>query len=261
MITSDQLAAFADGELSPEEAAEVVMHLADHPEDQALVDEIMAANAALARAFAAPMSEPVPEKLRALILGHGAETGNPVTTAPDGADTNVPSARILPFRRRFGALGGLALAASVAGLALFLPQSPLRQTPAVAVLEPGPLVPGSELHRAVAGQPNGQGIGLQGSELILLSSLPITGGHCREAELINRDSAVLTMALICHRGEDWVVEVALSEPLPDAAATGFVPAGGVETGALDLWLDRMGAGMALSPEEEAEAIAKGWPAP
>ncbi len=49
----DPLAAFVDGELSPEEAAEVVMHLADHPADQTYVDDLFAANAALAEAFSA----------------------------------------------------------------------------------------------------------------------------------------------------------------------------------------------------------------
>ena len=43
-----RLAAFVDGELSPEDSAAVVMHLADHPADQAYVDDLFAANAALA---------------------------------------------------------------------------------------------------------------------------------------------------------------------------------------------------------------------
>jgi hypothetical protein len=43
------------------------MRLADHPEDQAYVDDLMAANAALSRAFAAPMEEPVPPVLRDMI--------------------------------------------------------------------------------------------------------------------------------------------------------------------------------------------------
>ena len=62
-----RLAAFVDGELSPEEAAAVVMHLADHPADQAYVDDLFAANAALSAAFAAPLSEPIPSSLRAVL--------------------------------------------------------------------------------------------------------------------------------------------------------------------------------------------------
>ena len=250
-IDRSQLAAFADGELSPEEAAAVVMHLADHPEDQAFVDEIMAANAALARAFAAPMSEPVPDAIRATILGESS------SAAPLRQDT----ARILPLRRRVAAFGGLALAASVATAALFLPQSPLRPNDGALRFEPGPLAAGSELTGAISAQPSGQTVAIQGAELTFLASLPMPGGHCREAELIDRAEATLTMALVCNRGTGWSVEVALSEPLPETDATGFVPASGAEAGALELWLDRLGAGLVLSPAEEAEAIAKGWPTP
>ena len=144
-MTRDRLAAFADGELTPEEAAAVVMHLADHPQDQAYVDEVMAANAALARAFAAPMTEPVPDAIRTAILG----------PAPQ-----AEPARILPFRRPVAALAGFglagfAVAATIAGLALLLPQS--MSGPA---LVPGPLAAGTTLHQAIAAQPSGQTVAL-----------------------------------------------------------------------------------------------------
>ena len=256
VVDHDRLSAFADGELTPEEAAEVVMHLADHPEDQAFVDEVMAANEALVRAFAGPMSQPVPKPIHAAIFGltDGAAESKDAAERVQEAST----ARILPFRRRVWA--GLALAACVAGLGLALPQSPFHQGPGAPVFEPGPLAAGSALHRAISGQASGQTLALDGADLTILASLPVEGGHCREAELIDRAKATLTMALICDEGAGWQVQVALSEPLPEAA-TGFVPAGGVETGALDLWLDRMGAGLALGPEEEARAIAGGWAPP
>lgn len=237
MITKDHLAAFADGELSPEEAAEVVMHLADHPGDQAYVDDLMAANAALSRAFSAPLGEPVPEPIRAAIMGES-------------------QGKVLPFRRRLATLTGLALAASVVGAVLLLPQGPFRQTVAPA-FAPGPLAADSALLEAVIAQPSGQTLPVQGAELTILASLPIRDGHCREAELIDRGAGHLTVALICNRGEGWAVEVALSEPLPEDVTT-IVPAGGDETEAIGLWLDRLGAGLALSPQAEAEAIAGGW---
>lgn len=250
MMTRERLAAFADGELSPEEAAEVVMHLADHPEDQAFVDEVMAANAALARAFAAPMSEPVPEAIRSAIFGRDLDRANPDEANPP------PQARILPFRRKTQTwIGGVALAASLAGLSLFW-----QQGPATEAFVPGALVAGSALYQAISTQPSGQTMALGAGELTILASMPVENGHCREAELIDRANATLTMALICDQGAGWQVQVALSEPLPEGV-TSFVPAGGIETGALDLWLDRMGAGLALGPEEEARAIEEGWATP
>jgi len=69
VMEKDRLAAFVDGELSPEEAAAVVIYLADHPQDQAYVDHLTAANVALSQAFAAEVDEPVPDRLRHLIMG------------------------------------------------------------------------------------------------------------------------------------------------------------------------------------------------
>ena len=132
MIDKDRLAAFADGELSPEEAAAVVMHLADHPEDQAWVDEVMAANVALARAFSAPMAEPVPDRFRALIL-------------PEAE----PAATVVAFRPRRAmpqvwAGAAVALAAALAVMA-FLPEPE-------AGLRVGPVAAGSPLEAALMAQ-------------------------------------------------------------------------------------------------------------
>ena len=104
------LNAFADGELEPEEAARVVMHLADCPEDQALVDAIMMTNALLVRACAGPLEEPVPPAIRAAIFGP------PAAAEPRGA-------RVVAFRRPGvrAALWGGALAAGLAAAAVLLP--------------------------------------------------------------------------------------------------------------------------------------------
>ena len=240
-IDKTRLAAFADGELSPEEAAEVVIHLADSPEDQAYVDDLLAANAALAQAFAGPMHAPVPEAMRALILGEAAPQ----------------TARVLPFPRRaiLGAGLGLAalVAASVAAVVVLMPQP----DPAFVM---GPMAP-SDLRDAVMRQPSGQPLDLTADHaLTLLASLPIPGGHCREAELLQRRSAQVTLALICDHGQGWQVELALQQALPDASG-GIVPAEGDAddtAAAIGLWLDRLGAGQTLAPDAEAAAIASGW---
>jgi hypothetical protein len=231
-----RLAAFADGELSPEEAAQVAMHLADHPADQAYVDEVMAANATLAAAFAAPLDEPVPPRLLAA-------AGAPVAT-------------VVPLRRRGGAalglgLGGLALAASVAVAALLWPAAPVR-------LSPGAVPPGSALARALDTLPSGVPADLEGRPAMILASLPVDGGFCREVERVDRDAALLELALACRIEGGWRVALVLAEPLLETSADGFVPAGGVETAGLGPFLDRLGAGMALTPAEEAAAMADGW---
>lgn len=234
----DRLAAFADGELSPEEAAAVVMHLADHPGDQAYVDEIVAAGETLARAFAAPLGEPVPPALRAVLEGA------------------APTAQVLPFRRRAPSLAsaavGLALAAGLAAVAVMVPGSPGR-------LAPGAVAVGSALDVALDSLPAGvpQPFGA-GRDLVVLASMPAAAGFCREFEVADRDAGRLEVALACRDGAGWRVEAVLAEAAGPAAGDGFVPAGGAETQALDAFLDRAGAGPALDPAAEAAAIARGW---
>jgi hypothetical protein len=236
----NRLAAFVDGELSPEEAAAVVMHLADHPADQAFVDDLFAANAALAAAFAAPLSEPVPPALQTVLDGKAAP------------------AQIIPLRARprtaFMA-GGLALAASlVAAVVLFRPAEPSN-------LALGPVAAGSPLAQALDTLPSGTPIAAaDGRDLMILATLPTDTGHCREVEAINRAAAQIELALACHdAGSGWRVEVVLKEPLPTAdGQDGFVTADGAAAQGLSPFLDQRGAGLALSPEAEADMIAKGW---
>jgi anti-sigma factor RsiW len=105
-VDDETLAAYVDGELSPEKAAAVAMLLADDPEAQARLDALFETGRLLAAAYAAPMAEPVPERLLALV------EGRPERAAPPAAG----GARVIAFprRARLPAAIGLALAASVA---------------------------------------------------------------------------------------------------------------------------------------------------
>jgi len=247
-MDKDRLAAFVDGELAPEEAAAVVMHLADHPQDQAYVDDLMAANAVLTRAFAAPLEDPVPPALRHLILG----------TAPE-----APTEKVVRFpakaRNRSGLaawgglLAGAALAAGLA-VAVYLPGV------GASGLTPGPLAADSPLAMALADLPAGAALMLDGgAEAMILGSVPTPTGFCREVEVIDAAEGVLKAALACTEGAGWTVAVVLAENLADAAESeGFGTASGAEAQSFAPFLDRIGAGAFLSPEQEAAAIARGW---
>lgn len=236
------LAAFADGALEPEDAARVVLHLADHPDDQAYVDEVMAANAALQRAFGGPMHQPVPAAIRDTILP-------------------PPPATVIPFRRRLVRMAGsgwlaagLAAAAAVGAVAVLAPQG----TPPSALLAVGPVAPGGALGALLADAPSGERRELGGGRsLNVLASLPVPDGYCREVELIDRPGATLSRALACTGAEGWQVAVVVAEGLGTVGPDGIAPASG---GGADLtpWLDRLGAGLVLDPSEEARALAAGW---
>lgn len=242
IIDRDQLAAFADGELEPEDAAAVVMHLADHPGDQAFVDEVMAANIALARAFQAPMQEPVPDRFTALILR-------------DAADT------VIPFRpkaklRVWGAgliAAGMAIAAALATVAILRGAEP--------GLSVGPVATASALHQILTTTPSGEVVAFGGlGNLTILASLPATDGFCREFEVIAQDVGQLQVGLACREGGAWAVDVLLAEAITSdlAASDAYVPASGDAIPEMDTWLEQRGAGLALRPDEEAAAMAKGW---
>lgn len=231
-LPPDRLAAFVDGELSPEEAAAVVRHLADHPQDQALVDDLMAANLALQRAFSAPLAEPVPPAILATIQG------------------------AVPFRRRGVPVWAAGLGAALAAAAAALAVVAILPAPAPGGLAVGPVAPGSALDRVLTATATGTDLALpDGSRLSVLASLPADGGFCREVERLAPGAA--EVALACTTGQGWTVDVVLAEglaPAPD----GFVPASGEGAGALGPWLDRRGAGQVLSPADEAAALARGW---
>ncbi|MEM1075924.1 MAG: zf-HC2 domain-containing protein [Pseudomonadota bacterium] len=240
VMDKDRLAAFVDGEMSPEEAAEVVMHLADHPEDQAYVDELMAANQALAQAFDAPLHEPIPAKIRDTILGV------------------VLDETVVPFRRRPVAKAALALAASVALAVVILPE--LRDGSSDTLLALGPVAEDTALDLALENLPSGVPEALEsGQEIMILATLPVPDGFCREVEVIDEDADQLHFGIGCLGETGWTVEVTLSEPLSSSGAEdGFVTASDAEVQSLQPFLDRLGAGLPLNAEAEADAIAHGW---
>ncbi|MCR9085697.1 MAG: zf-HC2 domain-containing protein [Rhodobacteraceae bacterium] len=241
VMKKTRLAAFADGELSPEEAAEVVMHLADHPEDQAYVDALMVASETLAEAFSGPMNEPVPKAIEQAILGNG------------------PTAQIVPFRRRPAVWVGTALAASVAAALVAVPLA-FSPNPSGDDLAVGLVKPGSYLARTLDTLPSGtpETVG-EGREVMILATLPVDGGYCREIEVIDQTADRIDLGVACRRNAGWNVEVTLSEPLSATGTEdGFVAASGAEVQGLQPFLDRLGTGVALDPVSEADAIAKGW---
>lgn len=229
------LMAFADGELPPDEAARVVMHLARCPEDQAQVDAIMALNEALGRAHDPILRAPLPPAMAALL---------------------AEPATVVPLRRRLplAGLAGLALAAGLAVAALFWPGA----APAPGFLAQGLVPDRSVLAEALAEMTTGETrLIAKGAEAMVLATLPLPDGrHCREIEVAT-DAGAVEAALACTAPAGWEIVATLTVEPPPATGT-FVPAAGAEVEVLTRWLDAAGAGAALSPADEAALIAAGW---
>lgn len=247
------LAAFVDDELSPEEAARVVLHLADHPEDQAYVDRITVDRDLLARAFADIAATPLPPALEALLAG-------PAPTAGDGRPRRderrgrVARRRIAPGRRPL-AIGGVA-AATLAAVAIFLGLG--RAPDARLELAAGPVAADSALAAALDELPTGASRDVaQGGRVEMLATFPDARGNlCRELQLVFEQAGRFDHAVACGRGAGWTVEIAVTEQA--AQDDGFAPADGPGGRAVQRLLDEIGAGLALDAEEEAAALARGW---
>ncbi len=250
-----RLAAFIDGELSPEEAAEVVMHLADHPADQAYVDELMALNVVLADAYDAPLHEPVPVAILAAI--HAAGGGDEASKKPGETSTVIPLRPRVPPVRRFAVWGGgLAIAASIAAVAVFSPLSVMDPYSVAVGPIPGESAQEAALIELAAGETRQIA---EDVEISLIATYrTATGGVCREFEVARDGGARLDAAIAClNTGADggWRIEVAAMIETA-TTATDFTPASGNDEDPLNAFLDQVGAGPALSAADEEQARAE-----
>lgn len=249
------LAAFVDGALSPEDSAGVVMHLADHPEEAAHVDALMELNALLGEAYAEPLHEPAPERIVAAILGPAARgTGESGAIRVGRGDPRGG------WRQRLGKSPKSAVAALLAVAAVFaVVIGPGRFSEPVQILGAPPSVD-EDLRAALETAPSGP-VGTETPQRITLvgTFLDRTGQPCREYELLDPEAMALTQGVACRSGDgEWQTEVSVASRIdPVADRDAFVPASGAagDPEALDRALDRLGAGMTLSPAEERALIA------
>lgn len=244
-----RLAAFVDGELSPEDAAEVVMHLASNPIDQAYVDELMALNIMIADAYDAPLHQPVPPEILATIAADGEEA---IKTAPiiTLADRRRP--------RRFLTWGGAALAA---GIAVLFVAPDLAETDAAAVVAGRLALDHAQsyaLNELDAGR--SRKIGDDAEFSVTASFETNDKGVCREFRVTQEGKASFQVGVACPTPDasgEWTVEVA-DTVTSDKTSSSFTPASGEEADPVGAFLDKVDAGRALTPEEEADARSNGW---
>jgi len=248
----ETLASFVDGALSPEESAKVVLHLADCAADRRFVDALMETNALLAAAYARPLHEPAPERLRAAIFPPQRPAAS---TPPAGAGWR----RIVAGRatRRGAVLAAVACWAAVTVVAIWPDRGPVAPVGTVA---------DATLDAALETRASGEVVTADGGVEIqvIATFLDRDGRPCRAFEVLDLGAEALTEGLACRAApEGWATEVVLANrisPPPGAAGQGdvFVPASGAADHALDDALDRLGAGMSLTPAEERTLIAAGW---
>ncbi len=243
VMQRSRLAAYLDGALEPEEAASVVMHLADDPADRRYVEMLDGMNAMLAAAYARPLAEPMPDRIRRVV-----------------APSTVVALRPRGWTRQMA--GGVLAAAAGILLAVGLSSSgggpAARGIPGV-----GPVATGSELHAALETMPSGTGVNFSGGDEVTLIASFLDGRDrpCREFELRDNANTGLSRGIACRATEGgWSIAVVVSEASGEGAAvpTAYVPASGAADAALSGALDALGAGMSLTPDVERALVASGW---
>ena len=267
-IDDELLMAYADGALSPEDAATVEKAMQSDP---AVADKVAAYRRdreLLAEAFAQPMHEAPPQHLIDAVDASVEQLGEDATDAEQGGS-------VVPFRSRRSAPrapGGfdwrLPLAASVALIigavaGRQLPGLPNSIDHALVRADAAAIDPGNPLFVALETTPGGQPYPLaqadrEGGDVIVpvLTFRSRDGRFCREFE-INSETAV-SVGIACREPDYWKMEILLAAEDRPADSTTYQAASGYSEEALSVVIDKLMAEDPLGMEAEADLIGRGW---
>lgn len=237
-IDDDTLHAYVDGQLDAETAARIDAALATDRALAARVQRARALRAALHGAFDPVLDEPIPARLAALLQAPAAE-------APLASVTALPSRR----PRRRWAMPALAMAASLAALAVLLWQSSAHD---LVRLRDGETFAGGALSRALddqlasAPEPDAPiSVGL---------TFRSTDGHiCRS---FVRHAAPARAGLACHAEQGWQVPVVV--PMEAPAEGDIRQAASALPPVVQQAIDARLAGEVFDVSQERAARDAGW---
>jgi len=234
-VTREEIAAYADGELTGAERTRIEAAIADDPVLAAQVEAHRALKARLAAHFAPIAAEPVPERLSALLRAPSASDGAAVVDFATAAAQR--RARTEPKPRQWVRWGAPALAASLAlGILVLRPGGApegYAEADLAAVLNT----------RLAANWPQ------DGTARILLSF------PNRKGELCRGFAGAESSGIACRDATGWRLERTLGGVT--AQGTDFRQAGSAEAELMTAMQD-MAAGAPLDTTAEEAARAKGW---
>jgi hypothetical protein len=242
-IDDERLMAYADGELSAADAAEVERAMASDEAVAARVAIFADSRKAVKRAYGAP--PPVSDALTARIKAMAATDAALRGTAVEGNVVALaPRRRSVPFWQ-LPVAASVALAVGVLGGWMGKPG----QTPdgALGIAGLGDL----GLVEAMATVPSGERVEI-GNDAVFAAIATFRDGEgrlCREFEH-DRGTASSVVAVACHDDGAWQVLFAVAAAGGDE---GYAPASSLET--LDAWLVATEAGAPLSDADEAAALS------
>lgn len=243
-IDPETIAAYADGELGPEDAAKVEAAMAADPDLARQVEAHRRLRQTLTDHFASIADMPVPERLTAMLAAKGNSSGNVVSLAAvrEARAEAMPRARSAPSR---WAMGG-ALAASLALGVLIGGQLMPGGGPIVS--RDGQLVAGGHLDKALTTQLASAQDGA--ATRILISFRGRDGRYCRGFE------SGATAGIACRDDGRWLIERSQSAG-PETPSGGYRQASSAAAGIMAAAQD-MAAGPALDAAAEKAARDAEW---
>lgn len=226
-INEARIIAWIDGELSPQEAAEVEARVAEDADLSALAERHQALKLRFAAAFG-PLGEPVVERRPAAPV---------ISLAAARADREEKRKAALPPRRWAwpGAVAASLLAGLLVGHQLFAP-SGLGDRPGTLALD-----------RTIAGALDTQLSGKDGAVRVALSFRDKAGTYCRSFTATNLSGVA------CRDADGWALRYGAGGK---ATSGDYRMAGGDE--ALMTAVEGLIAGDPLDRHEEMLALSKGW---
>lgn len=248
-MTDEELMAYADGELSPLEAKRIEAAMADDPVLAARVARFRAVRRALRTAYDSVVSEPVPERLRAL-LGDVAAS-EPIGPSPVAPVADLSAARQQKRAIRFGPPAWAAMAASLVigvlvGRAL-LPSDP-------GLLTRDGQYAGAALTRVLDTRLASAAENQTDATRIGLTFQTAQGNVCRTFS--HSEDTRLTSGLACRDNDRWAIQVAINE----AGAQGAFRQAGADAPAVLEAVDAMINGEPFDAARERAARDRDWQA-
>ncbi|GLQ57006.1 anti-sigma factor [Devosia nitrariae] len=225
--------AFADGAIEEPRFSDIAAAIEADP-DLARRLELLAAGGEAARAVYGPLADrPVPDRLRRRV---------------EATIAAAETVKVVPFRRLHSrpAWQPVTIAASVA-VVLAAPAGYFfaRTGEDFSIAAGEPLAP--SLVAQLETVPSGAEAELGAATLQPIATFTDAAQNlCREFEL---DREVTTVAVACRSEDSWRVAIAIDAPPAD---DGYAPASSLA--ALDAFLDSIGAGPPMSPEEERRLL-------
>ena len=243
---AEDLSAYLDGELQPEEMEQLARDMAADKLLAARLDRLATANQVFVAAAADIDAVPLSGRTQALLASAGKAEG----------------ARVIPFRpRRIVAFvmehraiaASLVCAAAVYGLSVLTLSGPASEIPASS----GLIASNSPLHRALEEGASGATVQLAGDVAIKprLTFLTTDDSYCRQYELTTAAGAVEGIA--CRQDDGWRVQVA-------SFASGRIAQGDYQTAAsgrsaaLEAFIDSNISGAPLNVNDESALLARAW---